>query len=102
VEPARTARTAAAVGLALATLAGCGGGGRTIDAGKAARFVRQQLLGPPPSSIDCPKGVEAKKGETFGCTLVYPDGTSATVTVHVVSDSGRIRVAPSDFRPHSP
>ena len=84
---------------AAAAAAGCGGG-PTIDAGRAERFVRAQLLGPRPSSIDCPKGVEAKKGRTFGCTVIYPDGTSATVTVHVVSDGGRITVAPSDFHPH--
>ena len=84
---------------AAVALAGCGGGPK-IDAGRTESFVRTQLLGPPPASIDCPKGVKAKKGRTFGCTVIYRDGTSATVTVHVVNDSGRIRVSPSDFHPH--
>jgi hypothetical protein len=82
---------------AAAVLTGCGG--NKIDAGRAESFVRTQLLGPPPSSIDCPKDVEAKKGKTFACTVVYRDGTSASVTVHVVDDSGKVRVSPSDFRP---
>ena len=62
-------------------------------------MVRAQLLGPKPSSVDCPKGVSAKQGKSFGCTVIYPDGTSATVTVHVLS-AGRIRVAPGDYHPH--
>jgi uncharacterized protein DUF4333 len=84
----------------LAAAAGCGGGGATIDHRRAEKFVGDQLLGPRPASIDCPKGVESKKGKTFGCTVIFRDGTSATVTVHVVSDSGRVRVSPADFHPH--
>ena len=80
-------------------VAGCGGGAK-IDPGRAESFVGSQLLGPRPASIDCPKGIEAKKGRTFGCTVIYRDGTSATVTVHVVSDSGRIAVSPADFHSH--
>ena len=49
---------------------------------------------------DCPKGVESKKGKTFGCTVIFQDGTSATVTVHVVSDGGRVSVSPADFHAH--
>jgi hypothetical protein len=49
--------------------------------------------------VDCPKGVSAKEGKSFGCTVIYPDGSSATVTVHVTS-GGRIRVAPGDYHPH--
>lgn len=94
--PARLAFASLAGVLALA---GCGGG-PTIDHRKAERFVREQLLGPRPATIDCPKGVESKKGRSFGCTVIFRDGTSATVTVHVVSDSGRVSVAPSDFHPH--
>ena len=62
-------------------------------------MVRAQLLGPKPSSVDCPKGVSAKQGKSFGCTVIYPDGTSATVTVHVLG-GGRISVAPGDYHPH--
>jgi len=93
----RLAFASVAAGLAVA---GCGAGGPTIDHTKAEKFVSEQLVGQRPASIDCPKGVRAKKGKSFGCTIIFRDGTSATVTVHVVSDSGRVSVAPTDFHPH--
>ena len=83
---------------ALLLMAGCGG--KTIDHVKAERFVSDHLEGPRPSSVECPKGVESKKGRTFGCTVIFADGTSATVTVHVVSGSGRVSVSPADFHAH--
>jgi Domain of unknown function (DUF4333) len=97
-----TGRLGLASMAAAVAVTGCAAGGSKIDPHKAESFVRGQLLGPRPSSIDCPKDVDAKQGRTFGCTIVYPDGTSATVTVHVVSDSGRIRVSPADFHAHPP
>jgi len=84
---------------ALLLVAGCGGG-RTIDHVKAEKFVSDHLEGPRPASVDCPKGVESKKGKTFGCTVIFQDGTSATVTVHVVNDGGRVSVSPADFHAH--
>lgn len=84
---------------AVVAAAGCGGGPK-VDAGKAERLVRRALEGPPPSSVDCPKGVDRKSGRKLGCTVIFPDGTSATVTVHVLSDSGRMTVSAADFHPH--
>ena len=96
MEPTRTTGAAA---LLVAALAGCGDAGPKIDSTRAASVVREQLLGPKPSSVDCPKGVAAKQGKSFGCTVIYADGTSATVTVHVLG-GGRISVAPGDYHPH--
>ena len=99
MEPTRTAGTATLLAAAAAALAGCGDSGSKIDATRAASVVREQLLGPKPSSVDCPKGVAAKDGKSFGCTVIYADGTSATVTVHVLG-GGRVSVAPGDYHPH--
>ena len=84
---------------AVVALAGCGGGPK-VDAAKAERLVRGALAGPTPSSVDCPKNVDRKRGRTLGCTVIFPDGTSATVTVHVLSDGGRMSVSAADFHPH--
>ena len=98
MEPTRTAGAATLLAAA-AAFAGCGDSGPKINATRAASVVREQLLGPKPSSVDCPKGVSAKEGKSFGCTVIYPDGTSATVTVHVLG-GGRIKLAPGDYHPH--
>jgi hypothetical protein len=86
------------VGL-LAVIGGLFGKG-SIDHSKAEDLIRSKLTGPPPTSISCPSGVEEKKGATFDCTVVYPDGTTATVTVHQINDSGTVEVSPSDFHAH--
>jgi Domain of unknown function (DUF4333) len=84
--------------LAIAALALIGCGGTEIDAGKTEDLIEDNVTGPPPSSVKCPEGVEAKKGETFECELTYEDRGPATVTVHIVDDDGRVRFGPGDFR----
>ena len=82
--------------LAAATAAGCG---RTdIDEGEAEAFVRS-FFTPDARSADCPGGVEAKQGRTFSCTAVDTEGRRLRVTVHVLDDDGRVRVATEDVRP---
>jgi len=78
-------------------LSGCGG--TEIDASKTEAFIRENVAGPPPRSVDCPDGVEAKKGETFDCRLTYEHGVPpATLTVHVENDDGKVRFGPGDFK----
>ena len=91
-------RVGTALALAAAALAaGCGS--TEIDADKAEDFIRTKLTGPDPRAVDCPDGVEAKKGGTFNCTVTYADNTKATVTVHMTDDEGSVRVGPEDFKP---
>jgi hypothetical protein len=87
------------VALALATgLVACGG--TEIDSGKAEKLIQDSGLQPPPQKVDCPDGVEAKKGATFECTITFGGGRpAAVVTVHILDDKGRIRLGPGDFRP---
>ena len=78
-------------------LAGCGG--TEIDAGKTEALIRNNIVGPKPQKVDCPGGVQAEKGKTFECDVVYGGGLpAAVVTVHIESDDGKIRVGPGDFR----
>jgi hypothetical protein len=84
--------------LAASALALTACGGTQIDAGKAESLIEKNIAGPAPKRVDCPDGVDAKKGTTFKCKVVYPGGLPpATVTVHIEDDNGRIRVGPGDF-----
>ena len=86
--------------LALPALALTACGGTEIDAGKAESLIKDNIAGPAPKTVDCPDGIDAKKGETFRCDLTYEQGIPpASVTVHIEDDDGRIRVGPGDVRP---
>jgi len=90
-------RKLAVLALAPLILAACGG--TEIDAGKTEDLIKENVSGPPPRAVECPEGVEAKKGETFECELTYEQGVpAATVTVHIQDDDGRVRFGPGDFR----
>jgi hypothetical protein len=92
-----TNRTLAFLAVPALALAGCGA--TEIDPGKAESFIGQNIRGPAPEKIDCPDGVEAKKGATFSCDLTYPNGLpAAVVTVHIEDDAGRISIGPGDYR----
>jgi hypothetical protein len=41
--------------------------------------------------------VRAEKGKTFACTLTFVGGAKAKVTMHILSDKGRIRFGPMDL-----
>ena len=62
---------------AAAMLAGCGST-TEIDTAKA-------------------EGVKAKKGDTFTCDATLANGASGTVTVHITSGDGHIRIGSGDF-----
>jgi hypothetical protein len=84
-------------GAAALAAAGCGGSNE-IKPKTVETFIAGHLLGPRPQSVTCPGGVKAKKGRTFTCSIVYPDRSRATVTVHVTSDEGKVSVSPADLR----
>ena len=68
-----------------------------IDAGKAESFLRDNIDGA--RTVECPDGVEAKKGDTFECDVEYSDGRRAKVTVHIRNDEGRVSIGPDDVQP---
>lgn len=81
----------------MVAVAGCGSGTKTIDRARVQRFVSNQLTGPRPSSVDCPPGVKARPGTTFECSVSYFDGSTASVTVHVIDKKGDVTVGQSDL-----
>jgi uncharacterized lipoprotein len=89
-------RNLAALALSVLAVSGCGS--TEIDAGKTEDLIKENVSGPPPREVECPEGVEAKKGETFQCELTYAGGLpAATVTVHIQDDDGRVRFGPGDL-----
>jgi hypothetical protein len=74
-----------------------GSSSKEIDHSKAEGLIRSKLQGPAPQSISCPSGVKVKSGNTFDCTVTYPAGQKATVTVHMLDDNGKIGISPGDF-----
>ena len=96
--PAMASRLALATAATFALgLTACGG--TEIDAGKTESLIKDNVTGPPPRRVDCPDGVEAEKGKTFECGVVYEHGVPpARVTVHIEDDDGHVRFGPGDFR----
>ena len=89
-------RLAVVIPLAL-LVAGCGT--TTIDRGKAEDFLRGTLGPPRPRAVSCPDGVKVRKGGTFTCQATLANGRRVEVTLHMVDDTGRVSVSPSDVRP---
>jgi hypothetical protein len=75
-------------------LAGCT---RTIDKGKAEKFLKTNINGA--QSVSCPDNVTAKKGKSFDCTVTLASGKKEKVTVHMTNDKGGVTVGPGDLRP---
>ena len=77
------------------TLAGCGQ--TTIDQAKAERFVKK-IFPETPKSVDCPDGVEAKKGRTLTCKVVAADGTRYEAKLRIADEEGRVILNNRDLR----
>jgi hypothetical protein len=81
--------------LATALLPGLAACGETVvDTNKVENLIRdgaanRQLI----RSVDCPDEVDAKKGDTFDCTLEITDGSREKVTIRQLDDDGTVRVA---------
>jgi hypothetical protein len=76
----------------LPALAACGE--TVVDTKKVEALIRdgaanEQLI----QSVDCPEEVDAKKGDTFDCTLEITDGSREKVTIRQLDDDGTVRVA---------
>jgi len=82
--------------LPLTALAGCGS--TTIDSGKAQSFLNGAIQ-PTPKTVKCPSGIQAKKGRSFDCSVVAVNGLRYRVTLHIIDDSGHVKVGPADVHP---
>ncbi|MDX6664745.1 MAG: hypothetical protein QOG68_951, partial [Solirubrobacteraceae bacterium] len=71
-----------------------------IDNGKLEKAVKDDFkqAGVPLKSASCPSDVEAKKGKTLDCTVVYSsDGSSHKLTVHVNDSKGNVSYTKADL-----
>jgi ABC-type glycerol-3-phosphate transport system substrate-binding protein len=92
-----------AASLLAATALGACSTEKTLDTDKAEKEItkgyEQQVKGAKVKGTSCPDDVKAKKGVKATCTLTLTNGNSGKVTVHVLSDDGKIRwdtVEPTD------
>jgi len=86
--------------LALAALvAGCGS--KTLKKGEIEGFVEKTAKEQDVKvqSVECPDGVEAKKGESFKCTAKAAGGKEAEISVQQTSDDGNVRIQREAFAP---
>ena len=73
-----------------ATLCGCA---QTIDSDKAEETIftgTAERTGSKITSVDCPSDQMAKKGNTFACRVVAPDGTRGNVLAMVTAETGKV------------
>lgn len=97
-SPAREARALLLTVACAALLSGCGN--NDLNAGDAEQKIARALqreTADTPMSVDCPSGVEVKKGRRFTCRLTARDGSSADVKVLLTDADGHFsyRVDPA-------
>jgi major membrane immunogen (membrane-anchored lipoprotein) len=81
------AALAAALGLAAC-------GEKTLDTGDAEDKIAdgvQEQQNYEPENVECPDDMEAKKGNTYECTVTAPDGKEAKAEIEMLDDEGRFR-----------
>ena len=76
---------------AVAIAAGCGG--NSLDTRRVEARMRVGIThrGIDVGSVQCPRKVSAKPGDTFICTATDRAGTSEKVTVRQLDDKGNVR-----------
>ena len=79
-------------------LAGCSTSTTEIDSSRAESFVKE-AFSTPPRTVNCPSGVEAKKGGTLTCQATDASGRRYNVVLHMADDKGRVTVGPDDVHP---
>jgi hypothetical protein len=79
--------------LAAAAVAAGGCGGNSLDTRRVEARLRVGIThrGIDVGSVQCPRKVDAKQGETFTCTATDRAGTSEKVTVRQLDGKGNVR-----------
>jgi Domain of unknown function (DUF4333) len=87
------AKVIAALVAAAAVVAAAGCGGNSLDTRRVEARLRVGITraGVDVRSVQCPRKVDAKQGETFTCTATDRAGTSEHITVRQLDANGRIR-----------
>jgi hypothetical protein len=80
-----------AAGGVVAVAAGCGG--NSLDTRRVESRLRIGIThrGIDVGSVQCPRKVDAKRGDTFTCTVTDRAGTSEKVTVRQLDSKGNVR-----------
>jgi hypothetical protein len=89
-------RIGALVALALAVFLAAGCGETVIDSAKTEGAIEENLeksVGQKVSSVECPSGVEVKKGKTFDCTVNLESGKTETATLKILNSDADVEVA---------
>jgi hypothetical protein len=77
--------------LSAVPLAGCGT--KTLDTSQIETQLKQKIgTQTPVKSVSCPDSVDAKKGDTFNCTLTAASGHTYTLKVLQTDDNGHVTV----------
>jgi hypothetical protein len=85
----RSALLSAAV-LVAVPLAGCA---KTLDTAPIETQLKDKIGAQTPvKSVSCPDDVDAKKGDTFDCTLTAGGGKQYTLKVLQTDDNGHVTV----------
>ncbi len=73
--------------------------GETLIEGEIEGFVAKTAKeqGVAVESVECPDDVEAKKGESFKCTVRARGGKEGDIAVQQISDDGNVRVQREEF-----
>jgi len=87
------AKVIAALVAAAAVVAAAGCGGNSLDTRRVEALLRVGITraGVDVRSIQCPRKVDAKQGETFTCTATDRAGTREHITVRQLDARGHIR-----------
>jgi len=83
----------AALGLGMLLVAGCGE--TVIDSAKTEGAIEENLeksVGQRVASVDCPSGVEVKKGRTFECTVKLKSGRTETATLKILNSEADVEL----------
>ncbi|HEU4598863.1 MAG TPA: DUF4333 domain-containing protein [Solirubrobacterales bacterium] len=92
----RKGRIAAVLAIAVAALAAADGCGKTvIDDAKTEGAIEHNLesgLNKKVKSVDCPSGVEVKKGAEFDCTVTLAGGKTETAVLRVLNDEADVEL----------
>jgi type IV pilus biogenesis protein CpaD/CtpE len=85
----RSVRSFVVIGLAAAALAGCK---QKIDPVKAEALCKSVLKEADLTvkSVECPKDIEAKKGNDFECTATTDEGDTLKMSVAQQDDNGTV------------
>jgi hypothetical protein len=90
-------RAGAVLSALAAVVAAAGCGGNSLDTRRVEARLRVGIThrGIDVGSVECPRKVDAKQGETFTCTATDRAGTTEKVTIRQLDARGSVRCTTS-------